>query len=48
MVLEVIAVFFTIQHHSYHKSKFVNSANAISGSVYNKVNSINEFFSFKI
>ena len=47
LLLEVIAVIFTIQHHSYHTSKFVNSANAISGGFYNKVNSINEFFILK-
>lgn len=47
LVLEIIALFFTIQHHSYHKSKFVSSANFISGGFYNKVNSINEFFLLK-
>jgi len=47
LLLEVIAIIFTIQHHSYHTSKFVNSANAISGGFYNKVNSINEFFILK-
>lgn len=46
-MLEILAIFFTIQHHSYHKSKFVNSANAISGGIYNKINSINEFFHLK-
>lgn len=47
ITLEILAIFFTIQHHSYHKSKFVNSANVISGSVYSKINSINEFFYLK-
>ena len=45
--LEVLAIIFTIQQHSYHTSKFVNSANFISGGIYNKVNSINEFFILK-
>ncbi len=47
IVLETIAIYFTVQHHSYHKSKFVNSANIISGRIYNEVNSINEFFHLK-
>ena len=47
LLLETLAIFFTIQHHSYHTSKFVNSANSISGGFYNKVNSINEFFLLK-
>jgi rod shape-determining protein MreC len=48
LALEILAVIFTIQHHSYHKSKFINSANAITGGIYNRVNSINEFFNLKI
>lgn len=47
LCFEILAVYITIQHHTYHKSKFVNSANAISGGIYNKVNNINEFFHLK-
>ena len=47
ILLEIFAFYFTIQHHSYHKSKFVNSANFVSGGLYNKVNSINEYFYLK-
>ena len=47
ILLQILAFNFTIQHHSYHKSKFVNSANFISGGFYNKVNSINEYFYLK-
>jgi rod shape-determining protein MreC len=47
LVLQIVAVFFTIQHHSYHKSKFVNSSNAISGGLYSKVNNISGFFNLK-
>jgi len=35
LLLEVLAVIFTIQSHSFHKSKFVNSANFVSGGIYN-------------
>lgn len=47
LLLEFIALFFTIQSHSYHRSKFINSANSITGGIYKKANSINEFFSLK-
>lgn len=47
LLLEILAIIFTVQHHSYHTSKFINSANFISGGIYNKVNSINEYFLLK-
>jgi rod shape-determining protein MreC len=45
--LEILAVSFTIQFHSYHRSKFINSANFLSGGIYNKVNSIGEYMNLK-
>lgn len=47
LVLEILALYFTFQYHSYHKSKFVNSANVITGGFYNKLNNINEYFHLK-
>lgn len=47
LFLEFVALFFTIQSHSYHKSKFINSANNITGGFYKKINSVNEFFNLK-
>ena len=47
LLLEVLAIFFTIQNHSFHKSKFVNSANFVSGGVYNKINNFKEFLLLK-
>ena len=47
LFLEFIALFFTIQSHSYHKSKFINSSNSITGGFYKKINSVNEFFNLK-
>jgi rod shape-determining protein MreC len=44
IILEILAFIIIIQDHSYHQSKFVNSANAITGGLYNKANYINEFF----
>ncbi len=46
-ILELIALLFTIQSHSFHKSKFVNSATSITGGVYTQVSNINEFFILK-
>lgn len=47
IVLETLAFVVIVQDRSYHQSKFVNSANAITGGVYNKVNSISAFFHLK-
>ncbi|MFA5298202.1 MAG: rod shape-determining protein MreC [Lutibacter sp.] len=47
IVLEILAFVIIIQDYSYQQSKFVNSANYISGGIYSKVNSVNEFFHLK-
>jgi len=47
ILLETVAFIFIVQHHSYHKSKFVNSANSITGGLYNTVSSVNDFFHLK-
>jgi len=47
LLLETFALIFTIQSHSYHTSKFVSSANFISGSIYNKINNLEEFVLLK-
>jgi rod shape-determining protein MreC len=44
LLLFLIAIAFTIQSHSYHRSKFFNSANWITGSIYNTSNSITTYF----
>lgn len=45
--LEFFALFFTIQSHSYHRSRFVNSANSITGNIYNKLSEFRDFFNLK-
>lgn len=40
-----IAILFTIQSHSYHKSKFISSANFLTGGIYNSVNNVSSYFS---
>jgi len=47
LLLFSISILFTIQSHSYHKSKFINSANFISGNIYNSTNNISEYFNLK-
>jgi rod shape-determining protein MreC len=47
LVLETIALTLTIQNHSYQQSTFINSANFISGGIYNKVSSISDFINLK-
>jgi len=48
LLLEFIAVLFTIQSHSYHKSKFVNSANFVTGGIHKRVNVFKEFTQLKV
>ncbi|MCF7559076.1 rod shape-determining protein MreC [Sabulilitoribacter multivorans] len=47
LLLFGISILFTIQSHSYHKSKFINSANFLTGGIYNSVNNISEYFNLK-
>ena len=47
LLLELIAIVFTIQSHTYHRSKFISSANFISGGIYAKINNIKEFIFLK-
>lgn len=47
LLLFIIALSFTIQSHSYHKSKFINSANFLSGGLYGWTANINQYFNLK-
>lgn len=47
LLLFCISLLFTIQSHSYHKSKFINSANFLTGGVYNSINDISSYFNLK-
>lgn len=48
LLLFSIALLFTVQNHSYHKSKFINSANFVSGGVYNKLNAVDQYLDLKV
>ncbi|MEZ4854884.1 MAG: rod shape-determining protein MreC [Gelidibacter sp.] len=47
LLLFALSLFFTIQSHSYHKSKFINSANVVTGGVYKSANTIGQYFNLK-
>ncbi|WP_179351600.1 rod shape-determining protein MreC [Winogradskyella vidalii] len=47
LLLFSIALALTIQSHSYHRSKFINSANALTGGVYGTMNSVDQYFNLK-
>ena len=47
LLLLGISISLTIKSHSYHRSEYVNSANAVTGTVYKKMNEANEYLSLK-
>lgn len=47
LLLLSTSLFLTIQSHSYHKSKFINSANFLTGGIYESVNNISGYFKLK-
>lgn len=47
LLLLSFSIFLTVQSNSYHKTKYINSANWISGGIYEKTNAISEYFYLK-
>lgn len=47
LFLEFIAIALTFNNLNFHKSKFVNSANSITGGLYSKVTNISEYLHLK-
>ena len=47
LLLLGISLSLTIQAHSYHKSRVISSANFLTGGVYEKINSVSEYFGLK-
>ncbi|RYY31890.1 MAG: rod shape-determining protein MreC, partial [Sphingobacteriaceae bacterium] len=47
LLLLGISLTFTIQSHSYHRSRAVTSANAVSGYVYEQINNVEAYFSLR-
>lgn len=47
LLLLVVSLTFTVQSHSYHRSKVISSANFLSGGVYEQINSVSEYLNLK-
>ncbi|WP_395077376.1 rod shape-determining protein MreC [Flavobacterium sp.] len=47
LLLLIISLFLVIKSHSYHRSKVVNSANIVSGTIFEKTNEVKTYFSLK-
>lgn len=47
LFLLAVAVMLTLQSHLYHKSQFINSANALTGNLYKSVNNFKEYLYLK-
>lgn len=47
LLLFIIAFGLTIQSHSYHKSKFINSSNFLTGGIYESASSISDYFGLR-
>ncbi|WJS96166.1 rod shape-determining protein MreC [Flavobacterium johnsoniae] len=47
LLLLGISLGLTIQSHSFHRSRVINSANFLSGGVYEKINRVNEYLNLR-
>ncbi|WP_373059700.1 rod shape-determining protein MreC [Zunongwangia sp. H14] len=43
LLLLALSIFFTIQTHSFHKSRFISSANFVTGGIYNWANNFQTY-----
>lgn len=47
LILEIVAFIFTIQSHSFHRSKFISSSNSVTGYFYDNFNNFDEYLHLK-
>lgn len=47
LLLEFVALFFTINNHAFHKSRFVSSANSFTGGLFEKKHQLSEYLDLK-
>lgn len=47
VILFAISVFLTVQAHSFHSTKYINSSSLLTGGLQNSLNSISEYFGLK-
>ncbi len=48
LLLQFISLFLIINNHSYHRSKFISSANTITGGIYEKRKSVSDYLNLNI
>ena len=47
LLLLGVSLTLTVKSHSYHRSQYINSSNAVSGYTYNQTNSVKEYFGLR-
>jgi len=47
LLLLGVSLTLTVKTHSYHRSQYINSSNAVSGYTYNQINSVKEYFGLR-
>ncbi|MDP6923075.1 MAG: rod shape-determining protein MreC, partial [Lutibacter sp.] len=47
LFLEIVALSFTVEHHTFHRSKYINSANWLTGGLYSQVSNLQDFIGLK-
>ena len=47
VLLEFIALFLIINNNTFHKSKFISSANGVTGGIYKNFSNLSEYFNLK-
>ena len=47
LLLFIFSIGLTIQSHSYHKSKFINSTNVLTGGIYEGASGISDYFKLR-
>jgi len=47
LFLLFLSLVFIVQSHSYHQSKFINSANFLTGGIFSGVNNIRQYFNLR-
>ena len=47
LLLLGVSLTLTVKSHSYHRSQYINSSNAVSGYTYNQINSVKDYFGLR-
>ena len=47
LLLLGVSLTLTVKSHSYHRSQYINSSNAVSGYTYNQISSIKDYFGLR-